>query len=99
VLSVGSVLSEDGTNVSILVEDNGHGVASEHLTAIFTPFFTTKGEGRGTGLGLSIVKNILDNHNAEIRAETDYSKALSDLQRATSTTFRANNITVDSPTH
>jgi two-component system, NtrC family, sensor kinase len=69
VLSVGSVLSEDGAKVCILVEDNGHGVASEHLTAIFTPFFTTKGDGKGTGLGLSIVKNILDNHGAEIRAE------------------------------
>lgn len=69
ILSVGSVLSEDGSRVSVLVEDNGHGIANEHLTAIFTPFFTTKGEGRGTGLGLSIVKNILDNHAAEIRAE------------------------------
>ncbi len=35
--------------------------------------------------------------NAEIRAETDYNKALSDLQRVTSTTFRVNNITIDSP--
>lgn len=35
--------------------------------------------------------------NAEIRAETDYNKALSDLQRATSTTFKINNIQVDSP--
>ena len=35
--------------------------------------------------------------NAEIRAETDYNKAISDLQRATSTTFRANNIDVQSP--
>lgn len=35
--------------------------------------------------------------NSEIRAETDYNKALSDLQRATSTTFKINNIEVDSP--
>jgi two-component system NtrC family sensor kinase len=69
VLSVGSAMTEDAARVCIFVEDNGHGIAGEHLTAIFTPFFTTKGEGRGTGLGLSIVKNILDNHNAEIRAE------------------------------
>jgi signal transduction histidine kinase len=69
ILSVGTMLSTCGSKVHILVEDNGHGIANEHLTAIFTPFFTTKGEGRGTGLGLSIVKNILDNHGAEIRAE------------------------------
>jgi HAE1 family hydrophobic/amphiphilic exporter-1 len=35
--------------------------------------------------------------NAEIRAETDYRKAVSDLQRATSTTFRENKIEVESP--
>jgi HAE1 family hydrophobic/amphiphilic exporter-1 len=33
--------------------------------------------------------------NNEIRAETDYAKALADLQRATSTTLRANNVVVD----
>ena len=36
--------------------------------------------------------------NSEIRSETDYNKALAELQRATSTTFRANNIEVESPT-
>jgi hypothetical protein len=35
--------------------------------------------------------------NALIRAETDYNKALSELQRVTATTFRVNNIQVDSP--
>jgi len=35
---------------------------------------------------------------AELRAETDYNKALADLQRATSTTLRANNIVVNTPT-
>jgi len=35
--------------------------------------------------------------NAEIRAETDYRKAVADLQRATSTTFRELNIEVQSP--
>ncbi|HVJ94512.1 MAG TPA: ATP-binding protein [Labilithrix sp.] len=67
-LSVSSMQDAEG-RVLVSVEDNGHGIASEHLTSIFTPFFTTKGDGRGTGLGLSIVRNIMDNHNAEIRAE------------------------------
>lgn len=35
--------------------------------------------------------------NAEIRAETDYNKAIADLQKATSTTFELNNIVVESP--
>ena len=56
-------------HITIVVEDNGHGIAPDHLGQIFAPFFTTKVDGRGTGLGLSIVKNIVDNHGAEIRAE------------------------------
>jgi two-component system, NtrC family, sensor kinase len=68
-LAVRSELSVDGRRLAVYVEDNGHGIAADHLAQIFAPFFTTKVDGRGTGLGLSIVKNILDNHGAEIRAE------------------------------
>ena len=55
--------------VKVTVEDNGHGIPAENLTNIFTPFFTTKSEGRGTGLGLSIVRNIVEQHHGEIWAE------------------------------
>ncbi|NJM53997.1 MAG: TolC family protein [Blastocatellia bacterium] len=45
--------------------------------------------GRSTTFLLFQRENALTNaRNSEIRAETDYNKALSDLQRATSTTFR-----------
>ena len=55
--------------------------------------------GRSTTFLLFQRENALTNsRNAEIRAETDYNKALADLQKATSTTFRVNNIVVDSPT-
>lgn len=67
-LGVSSRLVADG-RIVVTVEDNGHGIADEHLPVLFTPFFTTKGDGRGTGLGLSIVRNIIDNHSAEIRVE------------------------------
>jgi outer membrane protein len=54
--------------------------------------------GRSTTFLLFQRENALTNaRNSEIRAETDYNKALSDLQRATSTTFRINNIDVESP--
>src|SRR5215469_10462217 len=39
--------------IVIRVEDEGQGIPPEHLSRIFDPFFSTKGE-RGTGLGLSI---------------------------------------------
>ncbi|MBP6003257.1 MAG: TolC family protein [Pyrinomonadaceae bacterium] len=54
--------------------------------------------GRSTTFILFQRENSLANaRNAEIRAETDYNKALSDLQRATATSLRANNITLASP--
>jgi two-component system, NtrC family, sensor kinase len=68
-LAVVTHVSSDGGMVHVTVEDNGHGISSSHVAQIFAPFFTTKVDGRGTGLGLSIVKNIMDTHNAEIRAE------------------------------
>ncbi len=68
-LVVSTAMTDDGERLAVYVEDNGHGIAADQLTQIFAPFFTTKVDGRGTGLGLSIVKNIMDNHRAEIRAE------------------------------
>ncbi len=54
--------------------------------------------GRSTTFLLFQRENSLTNaRNSEIRAETDYNKSLSDLQRSTSTTFRTNNIEVQSP--
>ncbi|MDT7605336.1 MAG: hypothetical protein QOF61_3333 [Acidobacteriota bacterium] len=54
--------------------------------------------GRSTTFILFQRENALVNaRNAEVRAETDYNKALADLQRATSTTLRANNVIVESP--
>ncbi len=54
--------------------------------------------GRSTTFLLFQRENTLTNaRNAEIRAETDYNKALADLQKATSTTLRLNNVVVDSP--
>lgn len=55
--------------------------------------------GRSTTFLLFQRENALTNaRNLEIRAETDYNKAIADLQRATSTTFQMNNIDVVSPT-
>ena len=51
--------------------------------------------GRSTTFFLFQRENALTNaRNAELRAETDYNKALADLQRATSTTLSANNVSV-----
>jgi signal transduction histidine kinase len=45
--------------VSLTISDNGKGIAPEHLSKVFDPFFTTRlGQG-GSGLGLHIVHNLV----------------------------------------
>lgn len=54
--------------------------------------------GRSTTFLLFQRENALTNaRNAEIRAETDHNKAIADLQRATSTSLRANDIQIVPP--
>ena len=49
----------DPDRVVLVVEDNGKGIADEHLQKVFTPFYTTKGDDGGSGLGLSITHSIV----------------------------------------
>jgi two-component system nitrogen regulation sensor histidine kinase GlnL len=49
--------------------DNGSGISPEHLSRLFTPFFTTK--TKGTGLGLAVSQKIVAQHGGAIRVESD----------------------------
>jgi CheY-like chemotaxis protein len=68
--------SADGC-VQVRVEDDGPGIAREHLARIFDPFFTTKPVGEGTGLGLSISYGIVRDHGGRIWAESDPARGTS----------------------
>ncbi len=57
-LRVSTHLQEDG-RVAVEVQDNGKGIAPEHLERVFEPFFTTKRMGTTTGLGLSVCYGII----------------------------------------
>ena len=46
------------------------GIPSALIGKIFEPFFTTKGLG-GSGLGLAISREIILNHQGEIRVESE----------------------------
>ncbi len=55
--------------ICIQINDDGPGIADDHLEQIFNPFFTTKSAHDGTGLGLYLVEEIISEHNGCITAE------------------------------
>jgi PAS domain S-box-containing protein len=48
--------------VDVLVENSSEGIAEDVQARLFTPFFSTKADGRG--LGLTLVREILVHHDA-----------------------------------
>ncbi|MFA6210846.1 MAG: sensor histidine kinase N-terminal domain-containing protein [Candidatus Obscuribacterales bacterium] len=62
-----SVLIEANQQVTLIVEDNGPGIAEEHREKVFERFYRILGNcPSGSGLGLPIVKEIATAHGAII---------------------------------
>ncbi len=59
-----------GSNIRIVVEDNGMGIPESIKEKIFQPFFTTKPTGQGTGLGLSLSYDIVKAHGGQLQCES-----------------------------
>jgi len=59
-------LDSTGTNIVVLVRDNGEGMNPAELSRIFEPFYTTKAPGQGTGLGLATTHRIIEQHGGQI---------------------------------
>lgn len=69
--TVGISTIKSGSNIKILVSDNGNGIPAKILEKVFQPFFTTKPTGVGTGLGLSLSYDIVTKgHGGELNVET-----------------------------
>lgn len=67
--------------VQLSVEDDGHGIAEQHLKRIFDPFTRIEGardkQSGGYGLGLAIVKEAMLVMNGSVHAENRYPQGLS----------------------
>jgi two-component system, NtrC family, sensor kinase len=65
---------EEADFACVRVEDEGVGIAPEHLPHVFEPFFTTKDVGEGTGLGLSVAYGIVRDHGGWIEVTSALGK-------------------------
>jgi two-component system NtrC family sensor kinase len=68
--SVAVTTRSEGETVVLEVTDTGSGMPPEVLDRIFTPFFTTKDEGKGVGLGLAVVYGIVEAHGGDIEVRS-----------------------------
>jgi CheY-like chemotaxis protein len=60
-----------GAYARLRVTDTGTGIAPQHLSRIFEPYFTTKPAGRGTGLGLASVYGTAKQHAGFVRVTSE----------------------------
>ena len=58
---------ENNESITISIENNGAKIPEDVLEKIFDKFYSSKLGTNKSGLGLSIVKNIIAEHNAEIK--------------------------------
>ncbi|WP_169513408.1 two-component regulator propeller domain-containing protein [Flexithrix dorotheae] len=74
-LSINFILKSAINYLSVKVEDNGEGIAPEHLNLIFKSFYQAsygdqQGEGKGTGLGLALAYQLTKLHQGNISVES-----------------------------
>ncbi len=58
--------------VSVIIEDNGSGIAEDNRKRLFDPFFT--GKASGMGLGLTTTQNIINSHRGTIEVESEVNR-------------------------
>lgn len=74
-VKISVTLSVHSSKISILMQDNGSGVADSELPFLFDLFYRAdparSNPAEGHGLGLAIVKNIVEGHAGSVAARND----------------------------
>lgn len=63
-----TIRAKKNNNISIEVEDTGHGISKERENIIFEPFSSNFQEG--LGIGLALCKRIISEHNGKIQVKS-----------------------------
>jgi PAS domain S-box-containing protein len=66
-IRIWSAIEPGASEVTVVVEDNGPGIAAAAIEGIFEPLFTSK--PGGTGMGLAISRSIIKAHGGRLWAE------------------------------
>ena len=71
-LAAGAITPESpaGAYVVVRVGDNGSGIAEQHKSRIFDPYFTTKSRQQASGLGLPSARAIITAHRGFIKFQS-----------------------------
>ncbi|HTJ51017.1 MAG TPA: MASE1 domain-containing protein [Cyclobacteriaceae bacterium] len=72
IIKVDVDINEQG--VKLAIEDNGKGIAKEHLDKVYKMFYRATDDGAGSGLGLYIVKETIEKLQGSIRIESEVGK-------------------------
>jgi two-component system cell cycle sensor histidine kinase/response regulator CckA len=59
------------SGLAIEVEDKGEGIAPDHLTHIFEPYFSTRKADNATGLGLTVCESIAKAHGGSLTVRSE----------------------------
>ncbi|WP_374722160.1 sensor histidine kinase [Peribacillus tepidiphilus] len=71
------ICKKTGSQIEMIVQDNGIGISKEHLPKIFDRFFQgeqSRTSSEGAGLGLSIAKWIIEKHNGKVKVDSTLGK-------------------------
>lgn len=67
-----AVKKKNSDQILISIQDEGEGISPEMLSTLGEPFNTTK--EKGTGLGLMVTYRIIEEHNGEVKVESEVGK-------------------------